>query len=99
MGSSVKLAKREHSQRLKFGGLVCPERAEFPRLPHAACVEMSHTGRVRERGAQKMTRGGTGTWHSFAGVSQRMTLSQKRGMSSWSLCSSALHALHVCSQL
>jgi len=42
---------------------------------------------------------GTGTWHSFAGVSQRITFSQKRGMSSVSSCSSALQEVQVCSQV
>ena len=42
---------------------------------------------------------GTGTWHSFAGVSQRMTFSQKRGMSSVSSCSSALQAVQAWSHV
>jgi hypothetical protein len=101
MGSSGKLAKREHELGPKFGGLVCPARAGFLLATHAKarvgapaasddCVEMSHGVRaLPARGdfarcsrAQNTTRGGTGTWHSFAGVSQRMTFSQKRGMSS-----------------
>jgi hypothetical protein len=35
MGLPGKLAKREHYTRPKFGGLVWPERADFPLLPHA----------------------------------------------------------------
>jgi hypothetical protein len=49
--------------------------------------------------AQKTMLGGTGTWHSLAGVSQRSVFNQKRGMSSVSICSSALQALQACSHV
>jgi hypothetical protein len=42
---------------------------------------------------------GTGTWHSFAGVSQRNVFSQKRGMSSVWSASSALHAAQAASHV
>ncbi len=82
MGLPEKLAKREHYTRRKFGGLVWPARADFPQLPHALVRGNVTPARAGWVCSQKMTRGGTGTWHSFAGVSQRSTLSQKRGMSS-----------------